>query len=71
VTGHHTIGVVLAVRGVGPATGGVWLAPTSGQRAPKHGEIGIAGTAAAMANAVFQATGPWIGPAPITIDQLL
>ena len=32
-------------------------------------EIGIAGTAAAIANAVFQVTGGRIGPVPITIDQ--
>ena len=32
-------------------------------------EIGIAGTAAAIANAVFQATGRRIRSVPATIDQ--
>jgi CO/xanthine dehydrogenase Mo-binding subunit len=35
------------------------------------GEIGLVGEAAAIANAVFHATGRRIGSLPITIDQLL
>jgi xanthine dehydrogenase YagR molybdenum-binding subunit len=35
------------------------------------GEIGIVGTAAAVANAVFHATGKRIRDFPITIDKLL
>ena len=35
------------------------------------GEIGITGTAAAIANAVFHATGKRIRELPITLDKLL
>jgi xanthine dehydrogenase YagR molybdenum-binding subunit len=35
------------------------------------GEIGIVGTAAAIANAVFHATGRRIRSLPITLDQLM
>ncbi len=35
------------------------------------GEIGIVGTAAAIANAVFHATGVRVRNLPITIDKLL
>ena len=35
------------------------------------GEIGIVGTAAAIGNAVFHATGKRIRDLPITIDKLL
>ena len=35
------------------------------------GEIGIAGTAAAIANAVYHATGKRVRDLPITIDKLL
>ncbi|MGZ9116976.1 MAG: hypothetical protein ACXW3V_08545, partial [Methylocystis sp.] len=35
------------------------------------GEIGIVGTAAAIANAVFHATGVRVRDLPITIDKLL
>jgi xanthine dehydrogenase YagR molybdenum-binding subunit len=45
---------------VGPATGGIWSA-----------EIGIVGTAAAIANAVFLATGRRVRSLPITIGQLI
>ena len=39
-------------------------------RAPE-GEIGITGTAAAIANAVFNATGKRVHDLPITLDKLL
>jgi len=35
------------------------------------GEIGITGSAAAVANAVFHATGKRVREAPITLDKLL
>jgi xanthine dehydrogenase YagR molybdenum-binding subunit len=35
------------------------------------GEIGIVGTAAAIANAVYHATGVRVRDLPITIDKLL
>ncbi len=35
------------------------------------GEIGIVGTAAAIANAVFHATGKRVRDLPITIDKLM
>jgi xanthine dehydrogenase YagR molybdenum-binding subunit len=35
------------------------------------GEIGITGTAAAIANAVYHATGRRIRELPITLDRLL
>jgi xanthine dehydrogenase YagR molybdenum-binding subunit len=35
------------------------------------GEIGIAGTAAAVANAIYHATGKRVRSLPITIDKLL
>jgi xanthine dehydrogenase YagR molybdenum-binding subunit len=35
------------------------------------GEVGLAGIAAAIANAVYHATGRRIRSLPITIDQLL
>jgi xanthine dehydrogenase YagR molybdenum-binding subunit len=35
------------------------------------GEIGIVGTAAAIANAVFHATGKRVRDLPITIDKLI
>lgn len=35
------------------------------------GEIGIVGTAAAVANAIFHATGKRIRHFPITLDKLL
>lgn len=35
------------------------------------GEIGIVGTAAAVANAIFHATGKRVRDFPITIDKLL
>ena len=35
------------------------------------GEIGIVGTAAAIGNAVFHATGKRIRELPITIDKIL
>ena len=35
------------------------------------GEIGIVGTAAAVANAIFNATGKRVRDFPITIDKLL
>jgi xanthine dehydrogenase YagR molybdenum-binding subunit len=35
------------------------------------GEIGIVGTAAAIANAVFHATGKRVRDLPITIDKVL
>ena len=35
------------------------------------GEIGITGTAAAIANAVYHATGKRIRDLPITLDKLL
>ena len=35
------------------------------------GEIGICGTAAAIANAVFHATGKRVRDLPITLDKLL
>jgi CO/xanthine dehydrogenase Mo-binding subunit len=35
------------------------------------GEIGLCGTAAAIANAVYHATGKRIRSLPITIDQLM
>jgi xanthine dehydrogenase YagR molybdenum-binding subunit len=35
------------------------------------GEIGIVGTAAAIANAIYHATGKRIRDLPITIDKLL
>jgi xanthine dehydrogenase YagR molybdenum-binding subunit len=35
------------------------------------GEIGITGTAAAIANAVFNATGRRVRDLPITLDKLL
>ena len=35
------------------------------------GEIGITGTAAAVANAVFHATGKRVRDLPITLDKLL
>jgi xanthine dehydrogenase YagR molybdenum-binding subunit len=35
------------------------------------GEIGIVGTAAAVANAVYHATGKRVRDLPITIDKLL
>jgi xanthine dehydrogenase YagR molybdenum-binding subunit len=35
------------------------------------GEIGITGTAAAIANAVFDATGKRVRDLPITLDKLL
>ena len=35
------------------------------------GEIGIVGTAAAVANAVFHATGKRVRELPVTIDKLL
>ncbi len=35
------------------------------------GEIGIVGSAAAVANAVFHATGKRVRDLPITIDKLL
>ena len=35
------------------------------------GEIGIVGVAAAIANAVYHATGKRIGDLPITLDKLL
>ena len=35
------------------------------------GEIGIVGTAAAIANAVFHATGKRIRDLPITIDKII
>lgn len=35
------------------------------------GEIGITGTAAAVANAVFNATGVRVRDLPITLDKLL
>ena len=35
------------------------------------GEIGIVGTAAAVANAVFHATGRRVRDLPITVDKLL
>jgi xanthine dehydrogenase YagR molybdenum-binding subunit len=35
------------------------------------GEIGIVGTAAAIANAVYHATGKRIRDLPITLDKLL
>jgi xanthine dehydrogenase YagR molybdenum-binding subunit len=35
------------------------------------GEIGIVGTAAAVANAVFHATGTRVRHLPVTIDKLL
>jgi xanthine dehydrogenase YagR molybdenum-binding subunit len=35
------------------------------------GEIGITGTAAAIANAVFNATGKRVRDLPITLDKLL
>jgi len=35
------------------------------------GEIGIVGTAAAIANAIFHATGKRVRDLPITIDKLL
>jgi xanthine dehydrogenase YagR molybdenum-binding subunit len=35
------------------------------------GEIGIIGTAAALANAIFHATGKRVRDFPITIDKLL
>jgi hypothetical protein len=35
------------------------------------GEIGIVGTAAAVANAVFHATGKRVRDLPITIDKLM
>jgi len=70
VTDPRTIGVVLAVRGAGPRNrrclAGIHFGPTG---AKGTGEIGIAGTVAVIANAVFQATGRRIGPTPITIDQ--
>lgn len=35
------------------------------------GEIGVIGTAAAIANAIFHATGKRVRDLPITIDELL
>ncbi len=35
------------------------------------GEIGITGTAAAVANAVFHATGRRVRDLPITLDKLI
>jgi xanthine dehydrogenase YagR molybdenum-binding subunit len=35
------------------------------------GEIGVVGTAAAIANAVFHATGKRVRDLPITLDKLL
>jgi xanthine dehydrogenase YagR molybdenum-binding subunit len=35
------------------------------------GEIGVVGTAAAIANAVFHATGKRVRELPITLDKLL
>jgi xanthine dehydrogenase YagR molybdenum-binding subunit len=35
------------------------------------GEIGIVGTAAAIANAIYHATGKRIRDVPITIDKLI
>ena len=35
------------------------------------GEIGVVGTAAAIANAIFHATGKRVRELPITIDKLL
>ena len=35
------------------------------------GEIGVVGTAAAIANAIFHATGKRVRDLPITIDKLL
>lgn len=35
------------------------------------GEIGIVGTAAAIANAAFHATGIWVRDLPLTLDKFL
>ena len=39
--------------------------------ASRAGEIGIVGTAAAIANAVYHATGKRVRDLPITLDKLL
>jgi CO/xanthine dehydrogenase Mo-binding subunit len=36
-----------------------------------RGEIGIVGTAAAIANAIYHATGKRVSDLPITLDKLL
>jgi len=40
-------------------------------RAKRIGELGIVGTAAAIANAVYHATGIRVRDLPITLDKLL
>lgn len=47
------------------------LMPVQPHRVKGVGEIGLVGIAAAIANAVFHATGRRVRSLPITIDQLL
>ena len=44
---------------------------TSPVRAKGLGEIGVVGTSAAIANAVFHATGKRVRDLPITLDKII
>ena len=58
----------------GPQIDGIWTdepAPHAPMGARGVGEIGITGVGAAVANAVFNATGKRVRDLPLTLDKLM